>query len=104
MRSTAGAGSGLTVSSLRPALASTRHRGVQRQQRRAGTQTVPRVDVGQLPADWAPIEEAWDDGHLPDDELEELFIEHVILEDMTAQEAEQWGFPGNDYTIVVEPA
>ncbi|GAA0906373.1 MULTISPECIES: hypothetical protein [Streptomyces violaceusniger group] len=62
-----------------------------------------RVGIGSG-GDWAPIEEAWDDGHLPDDELEELFIEHVILEDMIAQEAEQWGFPGDDYTIVVEPA
>ncbi|MEU1800917.1 hypothetical protein [Streptomyces sp. NPDC019937] len=62
-----------------------------------------RVGIGSG-GDWAPIEEAWDDGHLPDDELEELFIEHVILEDMIAQEPEQWGFPGDDYTIVVAPA
>ncbi|MFD9763197.1 hypothetical protein ACFWXI_06590 [[Kitasatospora] papulosa] len=51
--------------------------------------------------DWAPIEEEWDE-NLSTDDLEWLFLEFVVLGDMDAQEAETWGFPGNDYTVTVE--
>lgn len=51
--------------------------------------------------DWGPIEEEWDENLSPDN-LEWLFLEFVVLGDMDAQEAESWGFPGDDYTITVD--
>lgn len=53
--------------------------------------------------DWGPIEEEWDENLTPGD-LEWLFLEFVVLQDMVAEKAEMWGFPGNDYTVTVGTA
>ena len=57
--------------------------------------------------DWGPVREAYLNG-ADDDELEALFIENVIVEDIGAtsprsgSDAEYgWAFPGNDYEILL---
>lgn len=51
--------------------------------------------------DWSAIEAAWNNPLTPE-VLEELFLEHVVLEDFPAtQDTDSWGFPGNTYTVIV---
>lgn len=46
---------------------------------------------------WSEIEEAYNDG-ADDDEIEELFIEHVINEDI-GEPTDPWNFPGSSYSV-----
>lgn len=50
------------------------------------------------PGDWEPIREAYLSG-ASDEELEDLFIEHVIEEDVGPTSGEGWGFPGTSYSV-----
>lgn len=55
-------------------------------------------------ADWSPIEAAWGD-NLTSEDLEWLFLEHVVLGEIVgAQERERWGFPGDAYTVTIGAA
>lgn len=48
--------------------------------------------------DWQPIREAYERGELTEEKAEEMFIEHVIEEDI-GEGSGGWGFPGGSYTV-----
>ncbi|TKA01981.1 hypothetical protein [Actinacidiphila oryziradicis] len=52
---------------------------------------------------WDAVEKAWNAGDLTPDDLEDLFLVHVVVEDISGDDTDTWGFPGDDYTIVATP-
>lgn len=63
-------------------------------------QEVRELIIDGRAGDWEPVMDAYLNG-ADDDELEELFIEYVIEEDIGDGSGDGWGFPGSDYAVLI---
>jgi hypothetical protein len=67
-------------------------------ERERGTAASPPLRIDASRGDWTDIETVWLAGDLRDDDLEDLFIDEIIVADIGAG-TDGWEFSGSSYSV-----
>jgi hypothetical protein len=66
---------------------------------RGGNGTAPLL-VDSSAGSWDAIKEAWEEGEMDPDDVEDAFVDDILVADL-GETTEPWEFPGGSYTVTI---